>query len=69
MTDRPDQQGTGGKHSRQARDAAHDELWRKHREDLLDDELRETFPASDTPSIARPERRLEPMGADPPARG
>ena len=26
----------------------------QHREDLLDDALKETFPASDPPSIARP---------------
>jgi hypothetical protein len=59
MTDRPDQQGTGGKttQSQQVREAARDEQMRQHREDLLDDALKETFPASDPPSIARPERR------------
>ena len=35
----------------------HDEQIRKRREELLDEALEETFPASDPPSIARP--RLE----------
>ncbi len=32
----------------------HDEQIRKRREELLDEALEETFPASDPPSIARP---------------
>ena len=31
---------------------------RQHREHLLDEALKETFPASDPPSIARPEIRI-----------
>jgi hypothetical protein len=59
MTDKPDHQGRGRKigHSDQARNAAHDEQLRQHREDLLDDALKETFPASDPTSIAQPEIR------------
>jgi hypothetical protein len=36
----------------EVRDLATEERWRKHREELLDDALDDTFPASDPVSIA-----------------
>ena len=37
-----------------APDAARSDPGRKHREDLLDEALAESFPASDPPSMVRP---------------
>ena len=34
-----------------------DEACRKHQEELLDEALKETFPASDPPAITRPRRK------------
>jgi hypothetical protein len=34
--------------------------WIERREQLLDEALEESFPASDPPSIARPHRRRKP---------
>jgi hypothetical protein len=34
--------------------------WIEHREQLLDEALKESFPASDPPSIARPNPRTTP---------
>jgi hypothetical protein len=38
----------------QATDEGEAEACREHREELLDEALEESFPASDPPSIARP---------------
>jgi len=37
---------------------------RKHQEDVLDESLEETFPASDPPAITEPKRKPGPHGAD-----
>ena len=46
--ERADRPATGAARSAAEKDCV------QHREDLLDDALKETFPASDPPSIARP---------------
>lgn len=53
MTSDPQARRTGRAAKGERQSAARTDC-EQHREDLLDDALKESFPASDPPSIARP---------------